>query len=77
MKRLNVSTTLSRSVSTMRDGQRVIEFFHKEGQTFLEVDSDDYPELVQMLASQLSWEQKRELATELEEAAMEGEFDNY
>lgn len=77
MKRINVSTALSRSVSTMRDGQRVIEFFYEEGKTFLEVDSDDYPELVQMLASQLSWEQKRELATELEEAAMEQEFDNY
>lgn len=77
MKRLNVSTARRRSVSTMRipEGQRIIEFNHEEGDLFIEVDKEDYLSLVQMLANQLSWQEKRELAEELEEAAMEEECD--
>ncbi|MGH1365839.1 MAG: hypothetical protein ACRBF0_19930 [Calditrichia bacterium] len=77
MERLNISTATRRSVSTMRipAGQRIIEFNHKEGNLFLEVDKEDYPSLVNMLASQLSWQEKRELAEELEEEAMEEECD--
>lgn len=78
MKRINLSEAHRRSVSTMRipEGQKLIEFNHREeGDLLLEVDKDDYLSLVQMLASQLSWQEKRELAEELEEAAMEEECD--
>lgn len=77
MRRIKLSEVQRRSVSTMSvpEGQRIIEFNHEEGNLILEVNKEDYPFLVQMLASQLSWQEKRELAEELEDAATEQEFE--